>query len=83
MPKTRKPFVDFRAIRGRITMEQVLEHYGVLHTFKRTGSRSSSRHSAVLLRTMAWLDAPQTDGLLSGLQPEQMEFGLTQGKTAG
>ena len=42
MPKsTRKPFVDFRAIRGRITMEQVLEHYGVLHTFKRTGSRLS------------------------------------------
>jgi len=38
---TRKPFVDFRAIRGRITMEQVLEHYGVLHTFKRSGSRGS------------------------------------------
>ena len=28
MPK--KPFVDFRDIRSRITMEQVLEHYGVL-----------------------------------------------------
>lgn len=41
MPKTRKPFVDFRAIRGRITMEQVLEHYGVLHTFKRSGNRLS------------------------------------------
>jgi DNA primase len=41
MSKTRKPFVDFRAIRGRITMEQVLEHYGVLHTLKRTGSRLS------------------------------------------
>ena len=41
MSKTRKPFVDFRAIRGRITMEQVLEHYGVLHTFKRSGNRLS------------------------------------------
>jgi DNA primase len=39
MPK--KPFVDFRDIRARITMEQVLEHYGVLHTFKRTGDRLS------------------------------------------
>ena len=39
MPK--KPFVDFRDIRARITMEQVLEHYGVLHTFKRTGNRLS------------------------------------------
>jgi DNA primase len=39
MPK--KPFVDFRDIRSRITTEQVLEHYGVLHTFKRTGDRLS------------------------------------------
>ena len=39
MPK--KPFVDFRDIRARITMEQVLEHYGVLDTFKRTGTRLS------------------------------------------
>jgi DNA primase len=38
---TRKPFVDFRVIRGRITMEKVLEHYGVLHTFKRAGNRLS------------------------------------------
>lgn len=41
MPKTRKPFVDFRAIRARLTMEQVLEHYKVLHTFKRSGNRLS------------------------------------------
>ena len=41
MPKTRKPFVNFRAIRERITMEQVLEHYGVLHTLKRKGNRLS------------------------------------------
>src|ERR1022692_21642 len=39
MPK--KPFVDFREIRSRITMERVLEHYGVLHTLKRTGTRLS------------------------------------------
>ncbi len=39
MPK--KPFVDFRDIRSRITIEQVLEHYAVLHTFKRTGDRLS------------------------------------------
>src|ERR1051326_7828354 len=41
MPKEKKPFVDFRAIRARITMEQALEHYGVLDTFKRSGSRLS------------------------------------------
>ena len=39
MPKTKKPFVDFRAVRTRITMEQVLAHYNVLDTFKRIGSR--------------------------------------------
>lgn len=41
MPKTKKPFVDFRAIRAQITMEQVLDHYGLLDTFKRTGHRLS------------------------------------------
>lgn len=39
MPK--KPFVDFRDVRSRITMENVLQHYGVLDTFKRTGTRLS------------------------------------------
>ena len=39
MPK--KPFVDFREVRSRITMEQVLQHYGVLDSFKRTGDRLS------------------------------------------
>ena len=34
---TKKPFVDFRDIRSQITMEQVLEHYNLLGTFKRTG----------------------------------------------
>ena len=33
MPKTM--FVDFKAVRAAITMEQVLEHYGLLDTFKR------------------------------------------------
>jgi len=41
MPKTKKPFVDFRAIREQVTMERVLEHYGVLGTLKRSGSRLS------------------------------------------
>src|ERR1039457_92824 len=39
MPK--KPFVDFRETRSRITMEQILEHYGVLHTLKRAGNSLS------------------------------------------
>lgn len=37
MPKEKKPFVDFRDIRSRITMEQVLQHYHLLDTFKRNG----------------------------------------------
>lgn len=32
--------------------------------------------SAVLLRTMAWLDTPKNLPLLAGLQPQQLEFGL-------
>jgi DNA primase len=37
MPKEKKPFVDFRDIRSRITMEQVLQHYNLLDTFRRSG----------------------------------------------
>lgn len=33
MPKS--PFVDFKAVKAAITMEQVLEHYGILDQFKR------------------------------------------------
>jgi hypothetical protein len=32
--------------------------------------------SAVLLRTMVWLDMPKEASLLTGLQPHQLEFGL-------
>ncbi len=32
--------------------------------------------SAVLLRTMVWLDMPKETSLLTGLQPHQLEFGL-------
>ena len=32
--------------------------------------------SAVLLRTMAWLDTPTETSLLTGLQPHQLEFAL-------
>jgi DNA primase len=39
MPK--KPFVDFRDIRSRITMEQVLIHYKLMDTFKRSGPNLS------------------------------------------
>jgi DNA primase len=41
MSKEKKPFVDFPAIRARLTMEMLLEHYGVLHTFKRTSKTLS------------------------------------------
>lgn len=34
--------------------------------------------SAVLLRTMAWLDTPVASFLLAGLQPQQMELGLSE-----
>lgn len=35
MPKS--SFVDFKAVKSAITMEQVLEHYGLLDKFKRSG----------------------------------------------
>ena len=37
MPEQKKPFVDFRDIRSRLTMEKVLQHYDLLDTFKRSG----------------------------------------------
>jgi DNA primase len=39
MPKSK--FVDFKAVKAAITMEQVLEHYGLLDKFKRSGDRLS------------------------------------------
>src|SRR5215469_5836790 len=39
MPKS--SFVDFRAVKAAITMEQILEHYGILDKFKRTGDSLS------------------------------------------
>jgi DNA primase len=33
MPKSK--FVDFKAVKAAVTMEQVLEHYGLLDKFKR------------------------------------------------
>ena len=39
MPKS--SFVNFKAVKAAITMEQVLEHYGLLHTFKRSGDSLS------------------------------------------
>src|SRR5205809_5379248 len=39
MPKS--SFVDFKAVKADITMEQVLEHYGLLDRFKRSGDSLS------------------------------------------
>jgi DNA primase len=39
MPKS--SFVDFKAVKAAITMEQVLEHYGLLDRFKRSGDSLS------------------------------------------
>jgi DNA primase len=39
MPK--KQFVDFKAVKAAITMEGVLEHYGLLDKFKRSGDSLS------------------------------------------
>src|SRR5258708_2818760 len=39
MPKS--PFVDFKAVKAAITMEQVLKHYGLLDQFKRSGDSLS------------------------------------------
>src|ERR1700693_1434960 len=39
MPKS--SFLDFKAVKAAIKMEQVLEHYGLLDTFKRSGDSLS------------------------------------------
>lgn len=39
MPKSK--FVDFKAVKTAITMEQILEHYGLLEQFKRSGDSLS------------------------------------------
>src|SRR5580692_1702560 len=39
MPKS--SFVDFKAVKTAITMEQILEHYGLLDRFKRSGDSLS------------------------------------------
>lgn len=38
MSKTK--FVDFKAVKAAITMEQVLQHYGLLDQFKRKATAS-------------------------------------------
>src|SRR5579884_3581281 len=38
---SKNKFVDFKAIKAAITMEQVLEHYGILDKFKRSGDSLS------------------------------------------
>ncbi len=39
MPKTK--FVDFKAVKAALNMEQVLSHYGILERFKRSGDTLS------------------------------------------
>jgi hypothetical protein len=39
MPKS--SFVDFKAVKAAITMEQVLQHYGLLDQFKKSGDSLS------------------------------------------
>src|SRR5580700_2183908 len=39
MPKTK--FVDFKAVKSAMTMEQVLTHYNLLETFKKSGDSLS------------------------------------------
>ena len=39
MPKT--SFIDFKAVKAAITMEQLLQHYGLLDQFKRSGDSLS------------------------------------------
>ena len=38
---SKSSFVDFKAVKAAITMEEVLEHYGVLERFKRSGDSLS------------------------------------------
>jgi DNA primase len=38
---SKSKFVDFKAVKAAITMEQVLEHYGLMPKFKRSGDRLS------------------------------------------
>jgi DNA primase len=39
MPKS--SFIDYDAVKAAITMEQVLDHYGLLERFKRSGCKLS------------------------------------------
>ena len=40
MPK-KSSFIDFRAVKAAITMEQVLRHYDLFDQFKRSGDNLS------------------------------------------
>ena len=38
---SRSSFVDFKAVKAAITMEQVLQHYGILDQFKKSESQKA------------------------------------------
>jgi hypothetical protein len=54
-----------------------------LNSLRLTWQMSLLADSAVLLRTLAWLNAPEATSRLTGLQLQQMEFGLALEKTVG
>ena len=47
-----------------------------LNSLRLTWQMSLWADSAILLRTMAWLDLPTETALLAGLHPRQLELGL-------
>jgi DNA primase len=40
-PMSKSSFVDFKAVKAALTMEQILEHYGLMDKFKRSGESLS------------------------------------------
>ena len=44
MPTAKQPFVDFKALKQTVTMEQVLQHYGLLDGMTRKGDALSGKN---------------------------------------
>ena len=40
-PMAKSSYIDFKAVKAAVRMERVLEHYGILDKFKRTGDSLS------------------------------------------
>jgi hypothetical protein len=71
-----------RGVRSWIESAQSLEKNQLglgqmfFNSLRLTWQMSLWADSAVLLRTMAWLDSPSNTALLAALEPRQLEFGL-------